>query len=76
MNSKQWFGLFLRIVGVLGIIIIVRHTLQLPAACAMPGFLFVLIKRVIGVLVGLYLIRGGPLLVKFAYPDQSDQPKP
>ena len=76
MNSKEWFGLFLRIVGVLGIIIIVRHALQLPHSCAMPGCLFILIKRVIGVLAGLYLIRGGSSLVKFAYPDKSDKPTP
>jgi len=73
MNSKEWFELFLRIIGVLGIIIIVRHALYLSPVCPMHGCLFILIKRVIGVLVGLYLIRGAPLLVKFAYPDKPTQ---
>ena len=66
MNSKELFTLFLRIVGVLGIIYIVRHALQSGASCTAPTFL--LIKWVIGALVGLYLVRGAPLLVKFAYP--------
>ena len=66
MNSKELFGLFLRIVGVLGIIFIVRHALQSVPTCTASVYL--IIKWVIGVLVGLYLIRGAPLLVRFAYP--------
>jgi len=66
MNSKELFALFLRIVGVLGVIFIVRHALISVPTCTAPAY--VLIKWVIGALVGLYLIRGAPLLVKFAYP--------
>ncbi len=66
MNSKELFGLFLRIVGVLGIILIVRHALHSAPTCSVSAYL--LIKWVIGAVAGLYLIRGAPLLVKFAYP--------
>jgi hypothetical protein len=66
MNSKELFGLFLRIVGVLGIIFIVRHALHSIPACTVSAYL--IIKWVLGALVGLYLVRGAPLLVKFAYP--------
>jgi len=66
MNSKELFALFLRIVGVLGIIFIIRHALGSFPTCTASVHL--LIKWVIGALVGLYLIRGAPLLVKFAYP--------
>lgn len=66
MNSKELFALFLRIVGVLGGIFIVRHALVAAPGGAVTVYL--IIKWVIGVLVGLYLIRGAPLLVKFAYP--------
>lgn len=66
MNFKELFGLFLRIVGILGGIIIVRHTLELAPSGGVTVYL--IIKWVIGVLVGLYLIRGAPLLVRFAYP--------
>jgi hypothetical protein len=66
MNSKELFGLFLRIVGVLGGIVIVRHALV--AAPSGGVTVYLIIKWVIGVLVGLYLIRGAPLLVRFAYP--------
>ena len=72
MNSKESFALFLRIVGVLGIIFIVRHALWSVPTLAAPTHL--LIKWVIGALVGLYLIRGAPLLVKFAFPEKSGTP--
>ena len=72
MNSKEMFALFLRMVGVLGIIFIVRHSVG-------PVFMdtastFGIIKWVIGVLVGLYMIRGAPLLVKFAFPEKPGSP--
>jgi len=72
MNSKELFALFLRAVGVLGIIFIVRHALWLvPTLTAPPSLL---IKWVIGAFVGLYLIRGAPLLVKFAFPGKPGSP--
>lgn len=73
MNSKELFPLFLRIVGVLGIIFIVRHALHFGSSCTMCP-VFVIVKWVIGTLVGLYLIRGAPLLVKFAYPEKPGNP--
>lgn len=66
MNSKEQFTLFLRIVGILGIVFIVRHALESASVSTAPAYL--LIKWIAGVLVALYLIRGAPLLVKFAYP--------
>jgi len=66
MNSKELFTLFLRVVGILGVIFIMRHVLGCVPIAAPSTYLIV--KWVIGVLVGLYLIRGAPLLVKFAYP--------
>jgi hypothetical protein len=66
MNSKELFTLFLRIVGILGVIFIVRHVLESVPPCTPSVYL--IIKWVIGALVALYLIRGAPLLVKFAYP--------
>ena len=66
MNSKEMFALFLRVVGILGVLFIVRHVLLwIPEYT--PSAVHV-IKWVVGVLVGVYLIRGAPLLVKFAYP--------
>lgn len=72
MNSKEMFALFLRAVGVLGIIFIVRHAFWSVPTLTVPTYL--LIKWVIGALVGLYLIRGAPLLVKFAFPGKSGSP--
>ena len=73
MNSKELFALFLRVVGVLGIIFIVCHALQLGPSCTICP-VYLIIKWVIGALVGLYLIRGAPLLVKFAFPEKPGSP--
>ena len=66
MNSKELFTLFLRVVGILGMIFIVRHALE--SFPTLTPSVPLIIKWVVGLLVGLYLIRGAPLLVKFAYP--------
>ncbi len=63
MNTKEQFALALRIIGVLGIIYIVRafeRNILPPAA--------ILIIRLVCAGIGIYLIRGGSLLVNFAYP--------
>ncbi len=69
MNSKELFALFLRLVGVLGIIFILRHALDAIPSWSLPVYLLI-IKWVIGVCVGIYMIRGAPLVVKFAFPDK------
>ena len=69
MNSKELFALFLRLVGVLGIIFILRHAVDQIPTWTLPVYLLI-IKWVIGVFVGIYMIRGAPLLVKFAFPDK------
>lgn len=66
MNSKELFMLFLRVIGILGAIFIVRHFLELVPTW--PPSTFLILKWIVGVLVALYLIRGAPLLVRFAYP--------
>jgi hypothetical protein len=71
MNAKELYGLFLRVVGVLGMVFIVRHALQ---NVPVWGSLYLLSKWVIGALVALYLMRGAPLLVKFSYPDKPGSP--
>jgi hypothetical protein len=69
MSSKEMFALFLRIVGMLGILIIVRHILEQGPSLPVPAFLIV--KWVIGVLIALYFLKGAPLIVNFAYSDKS-----
>ena len=66
MNSKEMFGLFLRIVGVLGIVFIARHVLQSVPTWTVPTWtapactvstctvsVCLIIKWVIGALVSL-----------------------
>jgi hypothetical protein len=63
MNTKEQFALALRIIGVLGLIYIVRtfvRTTMPPAG--------ILIARLVCAVIGVYFIRGAFLLVEFAYP--------
>jgi uncharacterized MAPEG superfamily protein len=68
MNSKELFALFLRIVGVLGIIYVIRRIdhQESPAA-------FWLVMRLIYLIIGAYLIRGAPLVLEFAYPEKGGE---
>ncbi len=68
MNSRELFALFLRIVGVLGIIYVIRrieHQEAIP-----PVWLII---RLVYLAIGAYFIRGAPWLLKFAYPDQGGE---
>jgi hypothetical protein len=66
MNTKEQFALALRIIGVLGIIYIVRAFERSisPPAC-------ILITRLVCAIIGVYFIRGGALVVNFAYPGET-----
>jgi len=66
MNSKELFILFLRIVGILGGVFIVRHVLE--TVPPWPPSAYQVIEWIVGLFAALYLIRGAPLLVKFAFP--------
>jgi len=69
MKAKEQFALALRVIGVLGIIYVLRAFVRSP----LPEVV-VLVVRVACAVCGLYLIRGAPLLVKFAYPDSTAEP--
>jgi hypothetical protein len=69
MKAREQFALALRIIGVLGIIYLLRTFIRSPQ----PEVVF-LVVRVVCALGGLYLIRGAPLLVKFAYPESTAEP--
>jgi len=68
MKPKEQFALALRIIGVLGITYVLRTFIRNPS----PPLVYVAIRLVFAV-AGLYLIRGAPLLVKFAYPDSTPE---
>ena len=72
MNAKDIFTLVLRLIGVLGIIYVIR---KLDPAIENGSLTLMYLILKLGYLaVGLYFIRGAPLLVRFAYPVLSDKP--
>lgn len=72
MKMKEIFALFIRTIGVVGVIYVINHILNAITAgqvLALP-----LIKQIAYLLVGLYFVGGAPYLLKFAYPEESKAP--
>jgi hypothetical protein len=67
MHSKDLFALVLRIVGVVGIIFVIRQ-LDFVMEMGTPKAGYLVLKLVY-LAIGIYLLRGAPMLVRFAYPE-------
>lgn len=68
MKAKEQFAVMLRVLGVLGIMYLIRSVIRHHDVDAI-----VWIIRAVCVAIGLYMIRGAPCLANFAYPED---PKP
>lgn len=69
MKAKEQFALALRIIGVLGMMYILRSFFRSPV----PSIVFVIVRLVCAV-IGVYFLRGAPQLVRFAYPESTPEP--
>ncbi|HUS12881.1 MAG TPA: hypothetical protein VMZ30_20595 [Pyrinomonadaceae bacterium] len=81
MKIKEWFGLALRVTGVVTCIYGAVYLLDallfrfgyLNYPESVPGYF--VITGLFHLLIGLYLIRGAPLLIGFAYPFEEEEEK-
>ena len=71
MKSKEIFALILRVIGVLGIISVVRHLMDDLTVGFEPLSGIYFGRKMVYLLLGLYFIWGAPHLVKFAYSGQA-----
>ena len=79
MTAKEWFELALRVVGVVvllyGVGYLVDSSLFRLGYFSYPdttaGYYF--INGIAYTVVGLFLLRGAPYLVGFAYPPEADE---
>ena len=77
MGAKDWFTLALRVVGVVlllyGLRDLVDHLLYRLGYFNWPEIspLYYVVTGVAQALAGLYLVRGAPLLVGFAFPETA-----
>ena len=69
MKSSDLFALAVRIVGLVSLLYMIGSALMLFGA-SIPFFL--VLKEVIWLLVSLYLLRGAPHVVRFAYPERTE----
>lgn len=73
MNAKNYFSLALRVIGFLTLAHGLRDLLDyglilLGYTSTHSAFAYYLILGLLYCVVGLYLLRGAPLIVNFAYP--------
>jgi hypothetical protein len=69
MKSSDLFALAVRIVGLVSLLYMIGSAVMLFGS----GIAFFwVVKEVIWLLVSLYLLRGAPHVVRFAYPERSE----
>lgn len=73
MKEKDIVGLAFRLIGLLGMLLVFRHWLRLWHATGSVHFdePLKLIVELVLIAVGLYLLRGAPLLMRFAFPQEG-----
>jgi len=71
MKSKEVFALVIRIIGILGIVSVVRHLADDLTVDGQPPSAAYFVRKIIYLLIGLYFVWGAPHLVKFAYSGES-----
>lgn len=84
MKPKDIIGLVFRIVGLGGILYVVNHLFRVshrydpPLYDGTPHFNepLKLIAELGLILIGIYMVCGAPLFMKFIYPDDPDKDKP
>ena len=69
MKSSDLFALAVRIVGLISLLYMIGNALMLFGA-SIPFFL--VLKEIIWLLVSIYLLRGAPHVVRFAYPERTE----
>jgi hypothetical protein len=72
MKTKEMFALVVRVIGVVCLVYLVRNMVNHLIHGSLPGDALYLVTRIIYVVLGAYLIRGAPHLVKFAYPTEPE----
>jgi hypothetical protein len=77
MELKHYFSLALRIIGLLALAHGLRDLVQfalllLNYTNTQSSFGYYLILGLLYSVVGIYLLRGAPLIVRFAYPTSRD----
>ena len=66
MKPSEVFGVVVRSVGLM---VIVANVVGLITSIAQPGVLFIVVPML---LLGIWLLRGAPAIVQFAYPDRKN----
>jgi hypothetical protein len=69
MKSSELFALAVRIVGLISLLYMIGGALMLFGA-SVPFFL--ILREIVWLLVSIYLLRGAPHIVRFAYPERTE----
>ena len=78
MKPKDIIGLVFRLVGLLGILYVVRHLYHVWHRTGSPHLYepLRLIFELLLIVIGIYMVCGCPLFMRIVYPDEkSDSPE-
>ncbi len=70
MKTKETFALLLRVIGVLGIAYVVHNIVHSLLGGSQAAIIYYVIQ-VVYMCIGVYFLRGAPLLLNFCYPEKS-----
>jgi len=74
MKTKQIFALLIRIIGVLGLAHVTRHLVNDLGYGQGNITAMYVVWKLAYLVAGVYLVRGAPQVVEFAYPEESKTP--
>ncbi len=82
MTPRDCFGVAVRVIGLLVTIVALLYLVSAAGVAINPHYrpnvapaTHYLTPGVIGLLFGLYLLHGAPLLLRLAYPDAKSPPR-
>ena len=73
MKTKETFALIIRVIGVLGIAYVIHNIVRSVLGGSQAAAIYYIIQ-VVYLCIGVYFLRGAPLVLNFAYPDKSATP--
>ncbi len=82
MKPQQAFGVAVRVIGLIVVLVSILYLVSALVVCIDPTFRpnlppawHYLLDGVVELLVGLYLLRGAALVIRFAFPDDESEPE-
>jgi hypothetical protein len=72
MKPNELFGVVVRVIGLIGLLYLLREEVNLLFSGMLPMVLALgwgpILESILGIFISIYFLRGAPALVRFAFP--------